>query len=683
MAYLKIGEFQLDVERSRLINNTEIITLEPRVLEVLLVLADRPGRVVSNADIIGKVWGDVVVEPNALHRCIRQLRKAFNDNVQEQSYIETHRRKGYSLTADVIKEVDVNVIVDPAIEPNSISVLPVKMTISYVMSALILLVLISVYLLSKETRHIYQFKNLTSLTATDAVETNSVFSPDGKYVTFLRSNINGTDHIWWLNIATNEEYRLTKDPGNYSYLAWSPDGERIAFTHVVADENKSCMQVESLYVPLAISSPQETRVLAACDENHYQFPQWLDNKRFFAIQHSNKQSSVILFDSESKEIINIFSDTKMKVHALAMSQAANKLAITILADQQPPSIFIYHIENKSSAPLSFAIPHKYSNFSHWHPAWDHMGEGFVFSVGRYLLHMNMEGNFTELHSSDSPDLRLADVSPMGDSIIMTMGKADRDIYIRPLFDKDGYSPKVVGRSIVKEFDAKFNPKSEQIAFLSEKNGATNVWVEQANGTKQVSNIPEGVEQFVWSQSGKELLLFYTGKLKIVSLSNKELVSQPVKTGVNVTRIFQWFNQTQLLCSILNKGKHQLISLNIENGAFETLYDGHVYWAQLNGGKLVISNQNGQIFAVNNSEAVNITIEKELTQQAPFFLTKGELYLLDKSKELWKYNLESKALEYVTRFSRKDTWLNDVDHQGERLLTSEIKIRQTELVSFHN
>ncbi|NQZ09235.1 MAG: winged helix-turn-helix domain-containing protein [Algicola sp.] len=674
MAYLKIGEFQLDVERSRITNNGETIALEPKILEVLLVLAEQPGRVVSKADIIGKVWGDVVVEPNALHRCIRQLRKAFNDNVKEQSYIETHSRKGYSLVADVSKEI---------VESNSISAVPTKMTIGYLVSFLILLVLTAVYLFSKETRHIYQFNNLTPLTATDAIEANSVFSPDGKYVTFLRGDVGGDDHIWWLNIATNEEYRLTKEPGDYSYLAWSLDGERIAFTHIIEDENNDCMQVESLYVPLAISSPQATSVLVACDDNHYRYPQWLDNKRFFAIQHSNKQSAVILFDSESGKKKVVFSEINTIVHALALSQVAKKLAITILADQQKPRIYIYDIEDKSSELLSFGIPQKYSNFYHWHPAWDHLGEGFVFSVGRYLLHMNMDGNFTELHSSDSPDLRLADVSPVGDSIVMTMGKADRDIYIRPLLDTNETSPKVVGRSTVKEFGAKFNPKSGVIAFLSEKNGATNVWVEQASGTKQISHIPEGVEQFVWSQSGKELLLFHTGKLKIVSLSNKAQVSKPVETDLKVTRIYQWFNQTQLLCSIFNKGQHQLISLNLANGEIETLYDGHVYWAQIEGEKLVISNQSGQIFSVDNSATVPITIEKELQPRTPFFLTNEYLYLLSRSKELWRYNLESKDLEYLTRLSREDTWLNDVDHQSKRLLTSEIQVRQTELVSFHN
>jgi len=683
MAYLKIGEYQLDVERSRIINNGEIIALEPKVLEVLLVLAEQPGRVVSKVDIIEKVWGDVVVEPNALHRCIRQLRKAFSDNVKEQSYIQTYRRKGYSLIADIKREVDTKAHVKQSVEPNSISVAPTKTAISFFGAFLIFLVLITVYLSFKETKHIYQFNNLTPLTATDAVEANSVFSPDGKYVTFLRYNSNGASNIWWLNIATNEEYRLTKNLGNYRNLAWSPDGERIAFTHVIADKNNDCMQVESLYVPLAISSPQATSVLVECDDNNYESPQWLDDKRFFALQHSDKQSSVILFDTESRKRKSIFSDTTMKVHALAMSQVAKKLAFTILADQHNPRIFIYNIEDESSKPLIFNIPQKYSNFFHWHPIWDHVGEGFVFSVGRYLLHMNMEGNFTELHSSDSPDLRLADVSPVGNSIVMTMGKTDRDIYIRPLFERNEITPKVVGRSIVKEFSAKFNPKSDEIAFLSEKNGSTNVWIEQVNGTKQISYIPEGVEQFVWSQSGKELMLFHGGKLKIVSLSNKQQASKPVDTSVKVTRIFQWFNQTQLLCSIFNKGKYQLISLNIENGGFETLYDGHVYWAQLDEENLVISNQDGQIFSIDNSVAVNITFEKKFEPQETFFLRKGELYLLSNTKELWRYNLESKKLEYLTRFLREDTWLNDVDHQNKRLLTSEIQTRQTELVSFHN
>jgi DNA-binding winged helix-turn-helix (wHTH) protein/Tol biopolymer transport system component len=684
MAYIQIGEFQLDTERSRIINNAETITLEPKVLEVLLVLAEQPARVVSKADIIEKVWGDVVVEPNALHRCIRQLRKAFNDNVKEQSYIQTYPRKGYSLVADVIKETDANVDVKPNIEPSSISVIPKNIRIGYFVSFLLLLAVIALYLSSKENRHIYQFNNLTPLTATDAIEANSVFSPNGKYLTFLRGNLNATDNIWWLNITTNEEYKLTKKPGNYRNLAWSPDGERIAFTHVITGKNKDCMQVESLYVPLAINIPQATSVLVECDDdNYYESPQWLDNKRFFAIQHSDEQSNVVLFDTESGKRKRIFSDTTTQVHALTMSQVTQKLAFTILADQENPKIFIYNIEDKSSEPLSFSIPQKYKNFSHWHPTWDHEGEGFVFSVGRYLLHMNMEGYFTELHSSDSPDLRLADVNPLGNSIVMTMGKADRDIYIRPLSDKNEIPPEVVGRSIVKEFDAKFNPKSEEIAFLSEKNGATNVWVEQKDGIKQVSNIPEGVEQFVWSQSGKELMLFHGGKLKIVYLNSKDEVSKPVETTVKVTRIFQWFNQTQLLCSTFTNGKHKLISLNIKNGRFDTLYDGHVYWAQLDEGKLIMSDQKGQIFSVDNSVAVNITIEMKLEPQKPFFLRKGNLYLLSKSKELWSYNLASKSLEYLTHLSRGDTWLNDVDHQNKRLLTSEIKIRQTELVSFHN
>ena len=167
------------------------------------------------------------------------------------------------------------------------------------------------------------------------------------------------------------------------------------------------------------------------------------------------------------------------------------------------------------------------------------------------------------------------------------------------------------------------------------------------------------------------------------MSSKNHKSKPVETDVKVTRIFQWFNQTQLLCSTFLEGKHQLISLNIENGEFETLYQGHVYWAQYDEGELAISDQEGQIFSVNNLHEENLKIKKQFLPKRPFFLRDGELFFLSKSKELWRYNLQSKGLDYLTSFSRDDTWLNDIDHQGSRLLTSEIQVRQTELVSFHN
>ena len=78
-----------------------LITLEPKVLQVLLRLAKSPGELVTHQELLQHAWPDVVVEANALQRCIAQLRKTFNDDAKTQQVIRTHPKKGYSLIAKV------------------------------------------------------------------------------------------------------------------------------------------------------------------------------------------------------------------------------------------------------------------------------------------------------------------------------------------------------------------------------------------------------------------------------------------------------------------------------------------------------------------------------------------------------------------------------------------------------
>ena len=72
--------------------------LEPRVMRVLAVLAETPGEVVARNDLLDAVWGDTVVNEDALTRAVSELRKALRD---EAGAIETIRGRGYRLRVPV------------------------------------------------------------------------------------------------------------------------------------------------------------------------------------------------------------------------------------------------------------------------------------------------------------------------------------------------------------------------------------------------------------------------------------------------------------------------------------------------------------------------------------------------------------------------------------------------------
>ena len=75
--------------------------VEPRVMEVLCYLADRPGQVVSREDLEASVWAGTVVGYDALTSTIIKLRKVFDDNSREPRFIETVPKRGYRLIARV------------------------------------------------------------------------------------------------------------------------------------------------------------------------------------------------------------------------------------------------------------------------------------------------------------------------------------------------------------------------------------------------------------------------------------------------------------------------------------------------------------------------------------------------------------------------------------------------------
>lgn len=69
--------------------------VEPKVIDVLLFLAERPGEVVTRDNIIQAVWPRIEVSDDVLSRSIYQLRKHLGDSTSEPRYISTVPKTGY------------------------------------------------------------------------------------------------------------------------------------------------------------------------------------------------------------------------------------------------------------------------------------------------------------------------------------------------------------------------------------------------------------------------------------------------------------------------------------------------------------------------------------------------------------------------------------------------------------
>ncbi|OBT06803.1 transcriptional regulator [Shewanella sp. UCD-FRSSP16_17] len=95
------GEWQVDPNSNSLKFGKKTKQLEPKAMDVLILLCERSGEVLSSDDIVNDCWPDSDIGDNPLHKIINQLRRAFDDKATSPRYIETIRKRGYRTIADV------------------------------------------------------------------------------------------------------------------------------------------------------------------------------------------------------------------------------------------------------------------------------------------------------------------------------------------------------------------------------------------------------------------------------------------------------------------------------------------------------------------------------------------------------------------------------------------------------
>jgi TolB-like protein/DNA-binding winged helix-turn-helix (wHTH) protein/Tfp pilus assembly protein PilF len=78
---------------------TGTIRLEPKVMQVLVLLSAHAGHVVAKERLLQTVWPDAFVTDDVLTRAISELRRVFGDDAKESRFIQTIPKSGYRLIA--------------------------------------------------------------------------------------------------------------------------------------------------------------------------------------------------------------------------------------------------------------------------------------------------------------------------------------------------------------------------------------------------------------------------------------------------------------------------------------------------------------------------------------------------------------------------------------------------------
>ena len=232
---IRFGVFEVDRLAGELRRNGARVKLQEQPFQILALLLERPGEVVTREEMHGRLWpADTFVDfDHSLNAAVRRLREALGDSAENPRFVETVARRGYRFLAPVHGS-------GPAID----AVPPLhrarKWWIAAAAAASVLVGLsVGVFVGKRGSRPTppappIKERRLTANPSEYPVRA-AVISPDGKYLAF--SDDTGS---YLRQIDTGETHPLTLPKGFKAMpVCWLPDGSHILVTSVIGSEQQS------------------------------------------------------------------------------------------------------------------------------------------------------------------------------------------------------------------------------------------------------------------------------------------------------------------------------------------------------------------------------------------------------------------------------------------------------------
>ena len=261
----RFGAFELDASRGILRKHGIRIKLQDQPQQILLLLLEHPGEVVTREQIQKRLWPDntFVDFDNAINSAVRKLRDTLGDSAENPRFVETLARRGYRLIVPVSTGTGHNEETQtplPAVVP--------KLRARPIIAAAVLVVglgTVATWLVRRNNTTDSAELRLTPLTANTGIEIQPSFSPDGTRVTYSSSGEDGKYFAVYVKlIGSGDPVQITKGQGRDFSPAWSPDGRWIAVLRDLGHDNAI------LLIPASGGQPRElARVIKAPpgDEN--------------------------------------------------------------------------------------------------------------------------------------------------------------------------------------------------------------------------------------------------------------------------------------------------------------------------------------------------------------------------------------------------------------------------------
>ena len=599
---IRFGIFEVDLRAGELRRKGRKVKLQEQPFQVLALLLEHPGQVVTREALRKKLWpADTFVEfDHSLNTAISKIREALGDLADNPRFVETLPRRGYRFIAPV-EELGQAAGPEAAVP---VPPLPWWRTTLRLFWPLALLVLVIggaawFHFFRAASQSALPPMRVVPLTTLPGSEFYPALSPDGNQVAFSWDGETGDNvDIYIKLIGAETTLRLTDNPARDCCPAWSPDGRSIAFTRI--SETKG-----EIFIVPALGGPE--RKLQTTTGAHplglFRFVSWSPDGRFLAFADQGPDEgpyAIFLVSVESLERRKL-SAPPAKYYGdsyPAFSPDGKTLAFVRAAGAALSDIYLLSVAGGEPRRLTFG--NTSINGLDWTPD----GSEIVYSSSllasvNSLWRISASGGAPERLAVGGENASNPSISGHGHRLAYQQGVSDSNIWRIELQSSTGRggSPTRLIASTQVEVGPQFSPDGKKITFCSDRSGNSEIWICDSDGSNclQLTSF-EGPHTCTprWSPDGQRIAFDSRpeGHSDIYVIDHEYRVPRRLTTATSDDVVPSWSNDGRWIYFSSNRtGRRQVWKAPAEGGpavqvtqnggfaAFESPDGQFVYYAK--------------------------------------------------------------------------------------------------------
>lgn len=452
------------------------VRIEPRIMQVLLLLARNAGNVVERGRFFDALWPAGMASDDLLNRCIWKLRKAFASVAESADFIETVPRLGYCLTVTPLPAGKA------ARHPHVLAPIAAAAAGLVVIGLLLAAGQMTMELGSRPEKNAQRLQikglpEIVPLTRLPGLSIKAALSPDGTQIAFSHFANDKKDMSWTLyvkDLASGSLRQFTDEAYQALSVAWSPNGKDLAYVRWT--EGAECeIVIHGL-------TEKKARVLRDCAAFFGTSLSWSpDGKSIFFTDQYWKQGPFRVFrvaaeGGEATALTDPPSQSLGDMRAAA-SPDGRYIAFQRTLAREVSNLFVLELGTGYLRQLT------YSNSDISGISWFPDSRRILFLSGQekqpLLWSISVDGG-PAVQFLEAPQIaQNLTLSRKGDILIFNRGHLDSDIWHQTL--NDTAAPQKIIDSPYFEAAPSLSPDGRRLAFVSDRNGERGLSLADSDG----------------------------------------------------------------------------------------------------------------------------------------------------------------------------------------------------------